>query len=125
MVMAVKAVQFFTKDEEALADILIGIGIKRNVAKVLVFLANSSEATSRDIERGTDLRQPEVSLAMRYLAKQGWLSSRDKRSENKGRPQKIFNLSKPVPEIMRRIEKEKKREAANRLALVQRLHEFV
>ncbi|MGA8377842.1 MAG: helix-turn-helix domain-containing protein, partial [Methanoregula sp.] len=62
------------------------IGIKKNAAKVLVFLANSSEATSHAIERGTDLRQPEVSLAMRYLMDQGWIMSWESKAESKGRP---------------------------------------
>ena len=54
-------VMYFTQDEEDLADLLIKTGLKRNVARVLVYLAHNPEATSREIERGTDLRQPEVS----------------------------------------------------------------
>ena len=123
--MAIQAVQVFTEDEEALANLLIGIGIKRNIAKVLVFLANSTEATSRDVERGTDLRQPEVSLAMRYLSNRGWLKSRNRKSESKGRPLKIFRLSRPVPEIMGKIEKEKKHETTSRLELVKQLRKYV
>jgi predicted transcriptional regulator len=67
-----KNVMYFTEKEEEFANLLIEIGTKRNVAKVLVFLANIPEATSREIERGTDLRQPEVSIAMGYLMEQGW-----------------------------------------------------
>lgn len=66
---------YFTEEEEELGSLFMQIGIKKNAAKVLVFLANSSEATSHAIERGTDLRQPEVSLAMRYLMDQGWIMS--------------------------------------------------
>ena len=35
---------------------MTGIRHSRNVAKGLVFLGNTPEATSRDIERGADLR---------------------------------------------------------------------
>lgn len=49
------------------------IGTKSNVAKVLVFLARTKKATSRAIELETDMRQPEVSIAMKYLVEQGWI----------------------------------------------------
>ena len=104
-------VRYFTPRDEELAELLIGIGIKRNGSKVLVYLANIEEATSRDIERGTDLRQPEVSIAMRYLKECDWIDTRESKSESKGRPVKIYTLSRPITEIMDTIEKEKKREA--------------
>ena len=56
---------------------------------MLVFLANTPEATSRAIEHGTELRQPEVSIAMRYLTDQDWITSRESKAEGKGRPVKI------------------------------------
>ncbi|HII76103.1 MAG TPA: ArsR family transcriptional regulator, partial [Methanolinea sp.] len=59
--MKSRNVMYFTPREEEFADLLVRIGLKKNVAKVLVYLAHTPEATSRDIERGTDLRQPEVS----------------------------------------------------------------
>ena len=65
--MRQESVQYFTEKEEEFARLLTTIGTKKNVANVLVFLANVPEATSRAIERGTDLRQPEVSIAMTYL----------------------------------------------------------
>jgi predicted transcriptional regulator len=115
---------YFTEKEEEFANLLIEIGTKRNVAKVLVFLANTPEATSRGIERGTDLRQPEVSIAMRYLMEQGWIKSRESKAESKGRPVKIYELAKPVNEIMDSIEKAKKKEANHQLQLVQKLRDY-
>ena len=90
-----------------------------------MFLANTPEATSRAIERGTDLRQPEVSIAMRYLIDQDWITSRESKAESKGRPVKIYELAKPIHEIMDSIEKEKKKEANNQLALVQKLRDYI
>ena len=55
--MKLEKVLTFTEKEEELADLLSEVGLKKNVAKVLVYLANTEEATSREIERGTDLRQ--------------------------------------------------------------------
>ncbi len=109
--MRTEKVLYFTEKEEEFANLLIEIGTKRNVAKVLVFLAHTPEATSRAIERGTDLRQPEVSIAMRYLTDQDWISSRESRAESKGRPVKIYELARPIQEIMDSIEAEKKKEA--------------
>ena len=108
--MRSEKVMYFTQKEEEFAKLLTDIGLKRNVAKVLVYLANTNEATSRDIERGTDLRQPEVSIAMRSLKENNWTESRESKAESKDRPVKIYRLSRPVKEIIDIIEKEKRKE---------------
>lgn len=118
-------VMFFTEKEEEFANLLIELGTRRNVAKVLVFLANIPEATSRAIERGTDLRQPEVSIAMGYLMEQNWISCRESKGESKGRPVKIYELKKPIADIMDSIEKEKKKEATSQLAKIQKLRNYI
>jgi predicted transcriptional regulator len=123
--MRTEKVMYFTEKEADFANILIGIGTKRNVAKVLVFLANIPEATSREIERGTDLRQPEVSIAMKYLIDLGWIKSRESRAESKGRPVKIYELAKPITEILDSIEKEKEKEANNQSALFRKLQDYL
>ena len=51
-----RKVLYFTEKEEEFTNLLITVGLPRIVAKVLVFLANTREASSRDIERGADLR---------------------------------------------------------------------
>ena len=114
---------YFTDKEEEFANLLIKIGTKKNIAKVLVFLAKTPEATSHTIEHGTDMRQPEVSLAMRYLIDQGWIRSRESEGESKGRPMKIYTLAKSINEIMNCIENDKKIESSIQLALVQKLRE--
>jgi len=118
-------VQYFTEKEEEFANLLIEIGTKKTVAKVLVFLASTPEATSRAIERGTDMRQPEVSMAMKFLMDQGWIRSRDSPSENKGRAMKVYELAKPITLIVDCIEKKKKNEANNQLVLVRRLRNYL
>jgi len=116
---------YFTEKEEEFANLLIKIGTRKNIARVLVFLEKTPEATSRTIERGTDLRQPEISMAMKYLMAHGWIRSRESSGERKGRPRKIYDLAKPIQEIMDCIENEKKIEAGNQLALVQKLREHL
>jgi predicted transcriptional regulator len=123
--MRQESVQYFTEKEEEFANLLFDIGTKKNVAKVLVFIANTPEATSLAIERGTDLRQPEISLAMKYLIGQGWITSHEGSSENRGRPMKVYALAKPITMIMDSIKTEKKKEADNRLALIKKLREYL
>ncbi|HII99676.1 MAG TPA: MarR family transcriptional regulator [Methanoregula sp.] len=123
--MLTKTIQLFTEKEEEFANLLIEIGTKRTIAKALVFLANTKEATSRDLERGTDLRQPEVSTAIKYLEKQGWIKSWKTPSDKKGRPVWNYALAVPVPEIMTSIEKQKKTEANNQLALIRKMRSYI
>jgi predicted transcriptional regulator len=123
--MKSKNVLYFTQREEEFADLLTKIGIKRNVSKVLVYLANTPEATSRDIERGTDLRQPEVSIAMAAMMEQKWVESRENKAENKGRPVKIYKLALPINEIMDNIERNKRTEANNQLKMIKQLRDYI
>lgn len=122
--MRSKNVLYFTQKEEDLTDLLMQIGFKRNIARVLIYLANSPEATSRDIERGTDLRQPEVSIAMTALLEKGWLSAREIRTENKGRPVKKYSLSHPFSEIISRIEAGKTEELDRQLFIISQIREM-
>ncbi len=123
--MRSKNVMYFTQREEEFANLLIRIGIRRNMAKVLVYLAHTNEATSRDIERGTDLRQPEVSIAMAQMIEQRWVENRESKADNKGRPVKIYRLAMPIGEIMDIIETEKRNEAQNQLILIQQLRNYI
>jgi predicted transcriptional regulator len=122
--MRQETVHYFTREEEKFVDLLIDIGMKKNVAILLVFLTNTPVATSREIERGTDLRQPEVSMAMRYLMAQGWVKDSKSPSENKGRPQKKYSLAVPIKDIFASIERIKKYEADNQLELVRKMRDY-
>ncbi len=123
--MKEKNVLYFTDEEEEFANLLIEIGTRKNIAKVLVFLANTPEASSHEIERGIDLRQPEVSMAMRSLSEKGWIRSREVSAETLGRPTKIYTLARPITEIMNSIETEKKEEANQQLALIRKLRDYI
>lgn len=98
-------------ERDEFASILMRIGLKRNVAKVLTYLAGVEEATSREIEMGSDLRQPEVSIAMREIRKLDWISERDEKNPGKGRPYRIYRLNRSLPEIINYLEEEKARES--------------
>ena len=125
ILMREETVQYFSEKEEEFASLLMDIGTKRNVAKVLVYLINTKEATSRAIERGIDLRQPEVSLAIKYMAGQGWVTSDEIPSAKKGRPNKKYSLAIPVKDIMASIEKNTRDEANQQLALVKKMKNYI
>ena len=123
--MKEQTIQLFTDKEEEFVNLLIEIGTKKTVAQMLVFLANTPTATSRDLERGTDLRQPEVSIAIKYLSGHGWIKTDEAPSQHKGRPQKIYSLAVPIKQIIAAIEKAKKDEATERLALVKKMRNYI
>ncbi|NYT01739.1 MAG: ArsR family transcriptional regulator [Methanosarcinales archaeon] len=109
---------------EEFASILMNIGLKRTVAKVLTYLAGVEEATYREIEIGSDLRQPEVSIAMRELRNLDWISERDEKNPGKGRPYRIYTLNRSLPEIIEYLEREKTRETEQVMLQIERLKEL-
>lgn len=123
--MRTETLVLFSDREEEFVNLLVGIGIRKNTAKVLVFLAMHPKATSRAIERGTDLSQPEVSLVMKALLRDGWIGCSECVGGNRGRPVNVYRLIKPVCEIMDGIEREKMRQAADQLEMIRRLRTFV
>jgi len=120
-----KTVIYLTDKDEEFVRILTKVGTHRNVAKVLVFLANTAKATQQTIERGLDLRQPEVSIALRYMTEQGWVTSAKVPSEKKGRPVNQVALALPIRQILASIEKATQARADEQLALVKRAGSFV
>ena len=121
--MKEKTVLYLSDKEEELVDILTMIGIKKTVAKVLVFLVNTANATSRMIEVGADLRQPEVSIALKYMAGRGWVTFSEIPS-GLGRPYKLFTLAMPVGQIMASIEKSTSDEMERQLGIVRKMRNY-
>jgi len=111
--------------QDEMVNLLVGVGMKRNVAKVLVFLSELPEASSREIERGTDLRQPEVSIAMRELKEQEWVTFRESKTENKGRPVKIYSIALGLAEITNILEQKKRQEAESQILMINRMRKCI
>ena len=111
------------KDQEFI-DALRSLNVPRNVAGLITYLANTNEATSREIETGTNLRQPEVSIAMRTLRQNNWIEEREVKAEGKGRPMKIYKLSVGIEEIIKHYEEVKNNESAQAMGSIQRLREM-
>lgn len=120
---ALKIKQLDEKDEE-IADILISLGMSRNVAMSLTYLQNMNSATSVDLERVARLRQPEVSIAMRQLKERDWIDEREEKTPGKGRPYKVYSLKVGFKDIVSQLEKQQRRVVDEAKANVERLKEL-
>ena len=112
------------KDME-FVETLRSLGVPRNVATLITFLANVEEASSREIEMGSDLRQPEVSIAMRTLRDNNWIEEKEIKREGKGRPMKVYSLRASIDEILKHFEEEKLHESAQAMESIQRLKQLI
>lgn len=97
------------KDHEII-NVFNDLGVPKNLAKTLLYVSEVDECRSSDIEKGAELRQPEVSIAMQELSDRGWITKRNQKKEGKGRPIYIYSLKAPLSDIMEEIEKEKTEE---------------
>ena len=114
-----------TSKEEEIIQILGEIGLKKNEARVLVIFMRGGELTSREIERYTDLRQPEVSIAITALTKRNWICTSNLITENKGRPVKLFTLAQPVDKIMFEIKSDILGDFSKQIAYVDKVNSLV
>lgn len=112
------------KDME-FVETLRSLGVPRNVATLITFLANVEEASSREIEMGSDLRQPEVSIAMRTLRENNWIEEKEIKREGKGRPMKVYALRATIDDIIKHFEEEKLHESAQAMESIQRLKQLI
>jgi len=101
--------RFYGKKDQVLVELLLGTGMPKNVAMTLAFLRKKEETTSTEIETITELRQPEVSLAMQELRRRKWVIKRDIKKEGKGRPVHAYKLAIPFEKIVETLEKEEKK----------------
>jgi predicted transcriptional regulator len=110
--------------DEELAEILISSGLSRPVARTLAYLQKVDTATSIDLERGTGLRQPEVSIAMMELKPFDWIDENEEKKTGKGRPNKVYSLKVGFKDIIAHLEKEQKKTIDDGMASIKRLKEL-
>lgn len=93
------------KTEYEMVELLKRLNINRPVALTLTCLSKREEISSQCIEMVSGLRQPEVSIAMRYLRENSWVEIREeKKDQGKGRPIKLYKLVVPMETIINGIE---------------------
>ena len=91
---------------------------------MITYLANTDEVTSREIEIGSNLRQPEVSTGMRTLRQNNWVEEHEVKADGKGRPMKVYKLGVPIEEIIKHYEEVKNSESAQAMESIQKLKEM-
>ncbi len=109
---------------EELSNILNQLGLPKNVAKTLAYLRYHEDSLAVDIEFNMGLRQPEVSVAIQYLLSKNWIKKKNVKKEGKGRPVRIYRLSKSFEEIIKEIEEEKKDSISKIEMLMEKLKKF-
>lgn len=93
--------------EYEMIELLRKTNLSRPIAFTLACLVKGGEVSSQSIEMVSGLRQPEVSVAMRYLRKNNWIDVREeKKSKGKGRPIKLYKLTVPIGSIVNKIEQQ-------------------
>ncbi|NLV27148.1 MAG: hypothetical protein GXY48_08285 [Methanomicrobiales archaeon] len=93
------SLQFSERDEE-IAVLFHEIGILKNSSRVLTIAIRGKEFTAREMERICDLRQPEVSIAIKDLISKKWIKITRNWMEKKGRPVLVYRLNKELDDIL-------------------------
>jgi predicted transcriptional regulator len=124
-IMRESTVKILDDKDMEFVETLRSLGVPRNVATLITFLANVEEASSREIEMGSDLRQPEVSIAMRTLRDNNWIEEKEIKREGKGRPMKVYSLRASIDAIIKHFEEEKLHESAQAMESIQRLKQLI
>lgn len=109
----------------AFAEVLQSLGVNRSVSMLIMFLRGVKEATSREIEIATGLRQPEVSIAMRTMRENSWVLEKEIKHMGKGRPMKVYSLQTSIDDIIEFFETEKRQESAQTLQSISRLKDLI
>ncbi len=108
--MKQKNVYTLDKDDDKVVQLFVKLGMPKNLAKTLLYISQFDECKCADVEQGTDMRQPEASIAMQELRKRGWVKKRDLKKKGKGRPVHIYKPTTHLSEILNVFEQEKLKE---------------
>ena len=114
-------IKVLDEEDYVFIETLKTLGISRKVAMTMAYLMNVNEASAQEIEISTGLRQPEVSLAMRLMSKQSWVSVRSEKQAGKGRQINIYSLVAPVDEILSYYENKIDNESQAIISIIKKL----
>jgi len=98
------------EDDDKVIQLFVKLGMPKNLAKTLLFVSQFDECRRVDVEQGTDMRQPEVSVAMQELRRRDWIKKRDLKKKAKGRPVHIYRPIVDLSEILKTFELERLKE---------------
>jgi predicted transcriptional regulator len=110
IILKQKDVYTLDKNDDKAIQYFVRLGMPKNLAKTLMYISQFDECKSADVEKGTNLRQPEVSVAMHELRKRGWAKKQDLKKKGKGRPVHIYKPTTDLSKILESYEQEKLKE---------------
>jgi predicted transcriptional regulator len=113
------------RDHLRMVEILSEAGIAKNTARVLTFIAVAGRTFSAQIQAGTQMRQPEVSIALKQLTERKWIARQSVQREGKGRPIYVYRLRRALSEIVESVEKEQDRRVRQILKDKEDLHAII
>jgi len=94
---------YMTKKQKKLLGLLTENYFTEDEAKCLLYIADKEDVESKEIEYTLYLRQPEVSVALNALIEKDIIEKHDENKEGRGRPVKIYNLKKPMDQIINEV----------------------
>lgn len=121
--MKERLIKMLDDEDLEFANIMRRLGMQREAAILITYLGRAGEATSKEIEQATGLRQPEVSVVIRDLRGENMIDVRDVKTGGKGRPSLFYALRTPMQDIIKRLEDEKLKEHAEAMENVRKLKE--
>lgn len=89
-------------------EVLVETGLSRQEAMILLYLIKNKEAMSIDLEREFNLRQPEVSVAIKKLKNKGFINAEIiEKKGRRGRPPIKYTLATNVKDALIKTLEEK------------------
>lgn len=110
--------------DRLLINTLRALGVRRQEATLIVWMSGAGEVSSRDIEKGTGIRQSDVSKVLKKMLEVGWVDNLGTDGSAKGRPRKIYSLSATLNNIVAHYELQKLRETTLARDSIQRLRDL-
>jgi predicted transcriptional regulator len=114
-------------EDHELAAAIQKTGIHKISSWILVYLLRTGTGKSKDIQAGTGLDQPTVSIHIRPLIEKGWVLKENRAAPARGAPHNVYGLAMPPGVLLEAIEtklEEKLSEEQTRVAsLVIKLRE--
>lgn len=95
-------------EDYELAAAIQNTGLHKISSWILVFLLRTRTGKSRDIQNGTGLDQPTVSIHLRPLIEKGWVLKEEIKTPGKGKgaPHNVYSLAMPPADLLETIETE-------------------
>ncbi len=98
----------FDEDEREFVEVLRKGGLRKNEARILVYIASNEGVKTNEIERRLKLQQPVVSQATNELDEKGWIKKVRNRKSGQKKAWIHYYLDKPLDDIIEDIVREKK-----------------